>query len=167
MHRHARCCLSRIVFNECGEIINDQHSTKDLWSRRFRFPSANRRAIQSLTDDDISTSAPGTSTAFVNHSLETAVCTLVLTVYSLAIGETLVHKLRSCFAFFCAIALAPTVPLLVGMRELLSRIGLVAVVAFGLAIAVSTPAVAQQSGTVEGIVKDPTGAVVSGATVTI
>ncbi|HSY51218.1 MAG TPA: TonB-dependent receptor [Thermoanaerobaculia bacterium] len=42
-----------------------------------------------------------------------------------------------------------------------------AVVAFGLALAVSMPALAQASGTVEGLVKDPTGAVVSGAAVTI
>jgi len=53
------------------------------------------------------------------------------------------------------------------MRRWLSWISPAAVVAFGLALAGSMPALAQESGAVEGIVKDPTGAVVSGATVTI
>src|SRR5690242_14303660 len=51
--------------------------------------------------------------------------------------------------------------------QLLKRVSLAAVVAFGLAVVGGMPAFAQESGTVEGIVKDPTGAAVSGATVTI
>ncbi|HEX3580430.1 MAG TPA: TonB-dependent receptor [Thermoanaerobaculia bacterium] len=52
-------------------------------------------------------------------------------------------------------------------RKSWDRVGLAVVVALGLTLAGGTSAFAQQSGTIEGIVKDPTGAVVPRASVEI
>src|SRR5579884_1450286 len=75
--------------------------------------------------------------------------------------------LRSSSAIWCRSSEQPRLTEVVKTRGFLHPINLAALVVFGLLVVGAIPVLAQESGTVEGIVKDPTGAVVPGATVTI